>query len=264
MSIFQSLETIPLYINYFFKVVDKHFIQAPYIFQIYSKLLNGIKNNNGIVEIEKIREALLLDNSIVKDLNFGAGSKVSKSFQRSISSIARSGISSKKDCIFLGELIKINKPKTILELGTALGISTAYMAILAPSAKITSFEGNIGLIKKATGIIEELNIQNAEIIQGDIDLTLSQFVQSGREIDMAIIDANHTGKALLRYFDMLLPNMHKDGMMVIDDIRWSKSMYSGWREITKKSKVSISIEFQNRGLLFFRKCMQKQHYVLSY
>ncbi len=264
MSFFQSLKTIPLYVNYYLRVVDQHSIQAPYIFQIYSKLLNGIENNNGIEEIENIREALLSDNSIIKDLNFGAGSKVSKSHQRSISSIARSGISSKKDCIFLRELININKPKSILELGTALGISTAYLAISAPSAKVISLEGNVGLIKKATEISKQLYIQNIEFVQGDIDLTLSEFIRLGRKIDMAIIDANHTGQALLRYFDMIHPIMTRDGIMVIDDIRWSKSMYNGWREIIQSKEVTISLEFQNMGLLFFRKGMQNQHYVLSY
>ncbi len=237
-----------------------HALQAPFIYQFYSELIDGLNNKKSIQEIELWRELLLKDNSVVDEMSLGAGSRVKA---KTIASIAKHGISSKKDCLMLHELVRIIQPKVSIELGTSLGIATAYLAKAKVDCNIYTFEGNESLIKKSQELFTKLKCNNIQIIPGNIDDTFSKIVEPFDKIDMAIIDANHTQEALMRYFNILKLKMNETGILVIDDIRWSVEMYKGWKKIISDQHVSISIEFLNNGLLFFNKKLQKQHYVLS-
>jgi len=240
--------------------VDQHSIQAPFAFLFYSDLMRAIRNSNAIKEIEKARNRFLLDNSVIEGEDMGAGSRVAKVSK--ISSIARHGISSKRDCIFLYELANICKSATCIELGTSLGIATAYLSMSEFVKTLYTFEGNKILAEKASQLLSSLHTQKAQIIHGNINKELPVLLDSLDQIDLAIIDANHTGKVLLNYYELIIPKMNSNGIMVIDDIRWSDGMYRGWKKLTGEQDVSLSIEFLNKGLLFFKKGIQKQHYVL--
>jgi len=265
LSIVQQLRTIPLYIQYFLNVTDQHSLQAPFIFEFYSRLLRGIKNSDGIEEIEEIRKLYLKDKSKVFGSDLGAGSRVVKvEYGKSVASIARYGISSVKDCIFLSELVKIIQPETCIELGTSLGIATSYLAQSNEHSFVYTFEGNNSLVQKAKELFAQLNCENVQIIYGDIDKMLPEKLEQLEKVDFAVMDANHTYEALQYYFNMLRKKMSPAGIMVIDDIRWSVEMYRAWKKLISNESVSISIEFLNRGVLLFEKHLQKQHYILAY
>jgi predicted O-methyltransferase YrrM len=261
LRLLQQLKTIPLFVRYYLTVVDEHSIQAPFAFQFYKKLKNEIETSEGIKEIEDARLGFLSEQTKIVGEDLGAGSRARK--VSSFSSIARLGISSKNDCIFLQSLANICKAKVCIELGTSLGISTAYLSSSDCVKSMYSFEGNEGLAKKARALFKSLNIDKAHIIHGNIDGELPLLLNQLDVVDLALIDANHTRPALLRYYQMLAPKMSDGGVIVIDDIRWSVEMYKGWNKLISKSEVSLSMEFLNKGLLFFKKGMQKQHYVIS-
>ncbi len=265
MAIVKQLRTLPLYFNYFLNVTDQHSLQAPFIFNLYTNLIQGIKNNNGIEEIEVIRKSFLKDHTKIRGIDLGAGSRVTKSgYDKTVAMIAKHGISSKKDCIFLSELVKRIQPKTSIELGTSLGIATAYLANSIKHGSIFTFEGNEALVQKSKYVFHLVNCENVHLIKGDIDDMLPGQLTQLDKVDFAIIDANHTYRALLRYFDLLKVKMGDSGVMVIDDIRWSVEMYSGWKKLILDEAVTTSIEFLNKGVLMFKKRIQKQHYILSY
>jgi len=261
LNLFQQLATIPLFISYFFNVVDQHSIQAPFAYKFFNKLKESIKASNAIEIIEQERERFFLDNSNVTGDDFGAGSKVKHASR--ISSIARHGISSRKDSIFLHEIANIAKSEICIELGTSLGIATSYLANSKSVSRIYSFEGNEVLVKNAKKLFKKLNIDKVQLMQGNIDDELPAFLETIDTFDLVIIDANHTRNALINYYQLLKSKINPSGIIVIDDIRWSTGMYAGWRNIIQRQEVSISMEFLNKGLLFFEKGIQKQHYVLT-
>ena len=260
MNLVYKLNTLHLYIRYFFNVVDRHSIQPPFAYQFFNKLKDAIDATIPIHDIEKERQAFASDSSLVAEQDFGAGSKFRDS---SVSSIARFGISSIKSCIFLHQLANTTNAATCIELGTSLGIATAYLARSRPLKRLYSFEGNKALAEKAKGLLTRLEIDNVQIIEGNIDRELPALLDDIASVDLAIIDANHTKKALIAYYEMLRSKMNSHGVIYIDDIRWSRDMYLGWQELCLKQEVSISMEFLEHGLLFFEKGMQKQHYVLT-
>ena len=129
--------------------------------------------------------------------------------------------------------------------------------------KVYSLEGNGVLVEKAKDLLHRLDIENVQILEGNIDSELPTLLDKVESIDLVIIDANHTRKALCYYFQLLISKMGTHGIMFIDDIRWSRDMYGGWQELLQRSEVTLSMEFLNFGLLFFEKGIQKQHYIQS-
>ncbi len=264
MRFIQQFKTVPSYISYFLRVVDRHSLQAPFIFKFYSDLVEGIKSQHEDPEIEKIRKAMLADKTKIRGIDYGAGSSYVPDTSREISKIAKSGISSPKSCRLISCIARCQQPQTIIELGTSLGILTAYLSRAIPKGKIFTFEGNSDLCDQAKSISNFLSCKNIELVEGDIDQTLKMTLDKISEVDFAIIDANHTKRALLTYYGMIKQKISNEGLIFIDDIRWSTEMYEGWLEITRDPDVKISIEFLQNGLLFFKTGLSKQHYILSY
>lgn len=265
MRFFQQLLTIPLYISYFFRVVDRHSLQAPYIFNFYSKLVNGLKSQKEFPDIEVIRKALQQDHRAICGADFGAGSRVvNLGGNRTIASIARHGVSSPGDCLLLSQLVKMVQPANCIELGTALGLTTAYLSRAMPNGLIHSFEGNPDLCKIAAENWQKLACKNIKLVSGDIDEYLPKLLRQVESVDFAVIDANHTSQALLRYLHWIKSHLSTGAVVYIDDIRWSLEMYDAWQQATKDKDVALSIELLNSGLLIFEEGLPKQHYILSY
>jgi len=260
LPLIQQLKTIPLYIQYFFSVVDEHSIQAPLAFQIFNELKKGRKEARSNDEIEQYRRVFQKDHAQITDDDMGAGSMVSK--VNTISSIAKYGISSEKDCLFLRKMAELCEAKICLELGTSLGIATSYLANAKNVDLVYTFEGKMQLVKKARQLFDDLHIKKIQIVEGDIDDELPAALDHIDHVDLAIIDANHQKKALLAYFNLLKAKVSSHGVIIIDDIRWSTDMYQGWLKLVKSNDVSLSMDFLNKGVLFFEKGIQKQHYIL--
>lgn len=264
MALFQKLKTLPLFLNYFLQSVDEHSLQAPFAFEMYSKLKTAKKGQKTDPDIEAARIKYLNNHEVISDQDLGAGSQIeSKSSSRKLSTIARYGISSQEDCTFLKGLINCCPSSVCIELGTSIGIATAYLARSGHFEHVYSFEGNEVLVKHASTLLSSLDCDNWEIIEGNIDYKLPKLLQSTENIGFALIDANHTSTALLRYFDLLAEKMASNGIMLIDDIRWRMDMYSGWKELISRKKITLSLEYAQKGIVFFKQGIPKQHYVVS-
>jgi len=252
------------WLKYYHFQTDEHSLHSPFLYKFYTEIIKS-KDDISITDfdlIETQREDFLKSTELIDMLDLGAGSKVAKKNQRRVSEIARSSTSNKKFSAFLNRIILYFKFKNVLELGTSLGINTAYLAHKT-SANITSFEGDPSLCKMASNHLYQYN--NATVVQGNIDETLPLHLNSTKEdIDMVYFDANHTYKATINYFELIIPQCHKNSILIFDDIHWSKEMKNAWEQIQKHPQVTASIDIFDAGLIFLNPDLSKQHYILSF
>ena len=265
MRFFELFKTIPLYINYYLHAVDEHSLQAPFVFEFYTSLKQNLNKARSYSDIERLRHKLLNDLSIIQIEDVGAGSRRNRRTSvKTIRQIAKNEVSHWEKCAFLSALIQAGGFPNCVELGTSLGITTAYLSRTCISGKIFTFEGDIGLCELASSHFKNLACNNVKIIQGNIDDTLTTFLEKSPPIECAIIDANHTSMALERYFLQFMTNFAYGGIIIIDDIRWSTDMYKGWNKLLKHPAVSISLEFRDIGVLIINADKIRQHYVLEF
>ena len=154
------------YLRYYFSASNGkgHGIHSPFVFEFINKILKDERQYECYADIEKQRDLLLQSDELVEIEDFGAGSAVMKSNKRLIKKIALSSLKSKKYAQLLYRIVQYYKPQTIVELGTSLGITTAYLAKGNVAGKIFTCEGSLAIAAIAKNNFEQLKIKNIQIV----------------------------------------------------------------------------------------------------
>lgn len=226
-------------------------IHSPFIYQFYKNVLQT-PDRHVINAIEAERKKLLKDNRIIAQLPIGAGSKRNalKNDIR-VRDIAEASLSTGKDCRALHQIITFLNAKNVIELGTSLGISTAYMAKGNPKTIITTIEGNPHVSIIAREVFDLLKLSNIHSVTGLFDEVLEDVLKDLPKIDLAYLDGNHLYASTLKYFDIILNKIHDQSGVIIDDIFWSEEMYRAWVDIQNHDAVTCTIETMTKGYVFF-------------
>jgi predicted O-methyltransferase YrrM len=156
-----------------------------------------------------------------------------------------------RDALALYLLVDSFKPKRILELGTNVGISSAYMAAAqqATDGTVTSLEGSKGRAAVAKRVHAALGLMNVEYVPGNFEDTLdSTLDRLGCSVDFAFIDGHHEYAPTLHYFDRIWNHSTEHAVFVFDDIRWSFGMVRAWRMLQKDPRLELVIDLCGMGL----------------
>jgi predicted O-methyltransferase YrrM len=242
-----------------------HGMHSPFVFEFITKILNDKTVYPGYEKVETLRNRLLNDSTILVVEDFGAGSTVDKKSKRSISSIAKNAAKPKKFGQLLFRMVKHYQPATILELGTSLGITAAYLSFAKPDARLITLEGSKEISGVAKQNFQNLELKNIELLEGNFDNTLSSVVRGLSSVDFSFIDGNHRKEPTERYFKELLAKTNNDSILVFDDIHWSNEMEAAWETIKNDAAVTCSIDLFFIGIVFFRKeFKEKQHFAIRF
>ena len=109
-----------------------------------------------------------------------------------------------------------------------------------------------------------MNVTNIELNIGRFDIILPEVISEAGKLDFAFIDGNHTCQATLSNFEMLLKIAHNDTVFVFDDIHWSSGMEKAWNEISEHERVTVSIDLFRMGIVFLKKELSKQKFVIRF
>ena len=174
-------------------------------------------------------------------------------------------LKSKKFAQLLYRIVQYYQPKTIVELGTSLGITSSYLAAGSTTTKLFTSEGSANIAAKATQIFTNLKYTNLTLVEGDFAKTLPPLLSSLQEIDLAFIDGNHKKEPTLNYFHQLLQHSTNSTILIFDDIHWSAEMEAAWEQIKKHAKVTLTIDFFFIGLVFINTDFkEKQHFKIRF
>jgi len=255
------------YLQYFFTASNGkgHGMHSPFVFDFITKILNDKTIYPEYEKVEALRNQLLNDNTVLEVEDFGAGSVIDKKNKRTISSISKNAAKPKKFAQLLFRMIKYYQPPSVLELGTSLGITTSYISLAKPDARLITMEGSKEIAEVTKRNFRNLEIRNIEIVEGNFDNTLSSVVRGLSTVDFAFIDGNHKKDPTERYFKEFLAKTNNDSILVFDDIHWSSEMEAAWETIKKDAAVTCSIDLFFIGIVFFRKeFKEKQDFVVRF
>lgn len=229
-----------------------HGIHSPFVYTFVQSVLNDNKSYYAYAEVEKLRRRMLKDNSVIEVQDLGAGSSVSKTNKRKIKEIARAALKPPKYAQLLFRIANFYQPQHILELGTSLGITTAYLASAIPKAKILTIEGAPAIASKALRNFESLDLRNITLIGGNFNDALQPALQELSVVDLAFIDGNHRKAPTLEYFGWILKHSRPETILIFDDIHWSAEMEEAWETIKQNPAVTCTIDLFFIGLVFLR------------
>ena len=242
---------------------NRHGVHSPFVYDMFAEIFNDSKQFYAFEELEVLRKEMLKSTETIEVTDLGAGSKSLKSNLRKVRSIAKTALTKEQFAQVIFRLINRHQPQTIVELGTSLGLQTAYMALANPNANILTFEGCPNTLAYAKKNFERLGIKNITCIEGNMDDTLAPTLNSIERIDFAFLDGNHTEEATKRYAGLLHAKSHTESIWVVDDIHWSPGMNKAWQHLVEQPENTISIDLFQMGLLFRREGIEKQHFDLK-
>jgi predicted O-methyltransferase YrrM len=111
-------------------------------------------------------------------------------------------------------ILRINKPKRILEIGAAIGYSAIRMAISNPETEIITIEKDPLRFDEAIHNVKKLELQNkVKVILGDA-LEIGEVIQGYAPYDVIFIDA---AKGKYQAFFELFSTMLKPGGIILSD-----------------------------------------------
>lgn len=252
------------YLRYLRQRTNEHGIHSPFVFELYNSVFKSLHDYYAFSEIDALRKRLSVDERKISVNDLGAGSSFTNNNERSVKHILRTAVKAPKYSRLLFRLADYFQPKTILELGTSLGISTASLAIAQSKSKVLTIEGSPEILKAARQNFELLKIKNIETFSGNFDDVLPGVLKQLPGLDLVFFDGNHRKLPTLSYFHQCLEKAHNESVFIFDDIYWSKEMTEAWEEIKIHPSVTVTLDIFQMGIVFFRKEQVKQHFVLTY
>lgn len=265
---YSKLKLASKYLQHYFTASNGkgHGVHSPFVFQFIKDVLNDNRNYYCYETIENVRQRLKHDETILTIDDFGAGSRVNARNKRSVAAIASSSLKPKKFAQLLFRIVNYYKCANILELGTSLGITTAYLASANNNTPVITMEGALQIAATAQKNFDALHLKNIKIITGNFDETLENVISKKFEtIDFAFIDGNHRKEPTIKYFEQLLSKTNEQSILIFDDVHWSKEMEDAWEIIKSNDAVTLSVDLFYIGIIFFRKeQLQKQHFTIRF
>jgi predicted O-methyltransferase YrrM len=136
---------------------------------------------------------------------------------------------------FLNIIIKIKKPRNILEIGTAIGYSAIIMLNSYKNAKLLTIEKDIDRAEIARNNFKRASLlDRVELILGDAIEVLPNL---NKKYDVIFIDASKGHYE--EFFNECLRILNKDGLLICDNI-----LYKGYIE------GEMSVKHKRRTIVY--------------
>ncbi|MCY7409788.1 MAG: class I SAM-dependent methyltransferase [Chitinophagales bacterium] len=252
------------YLKYLLKAEGAANIHSPFVFDFVKQVLHDNRNFYCYHNIEELRNALSESKEIIEVKDWGAGSQVSSADRRRIRSIVKHAATKPAFAQLLFRMGVHYESKKILELGTSLGITTLYLSSISKEAKVISIEGDATLAAAAKNVFDSMEQKNITLLQGSFEEHIHPALKILQQVDFVYVDGNHRKEATLNYFKTILEFTHEKSILVFGDIYWSEEMKLAWKEIKAHPQVTISIDLFFMGIIFFRKELSKQDFIIRY
>lgn len=239
-------------------------IHPPFAFELVSKVVYNSEKLNPEGSADSYRRNILKSRESIVLEGYGAGSKKTRGQKRRISSIARFSSVTVKQGHMLSRLVNWYNPAQVLELGTGLGISTAYLAASMRGATLISVEGDTGKAAYASTSLEAAGFSNLKLINDTFAACLPGLLIDLPERSIIFLDGDHRYEPTLSVVNSILDKKLDETLIVLDDIYWSEEMQQAWDNLRGHERISLSVDLFYMGILVCRPGMQKQDYCVTF
>lgn len=241
----------------------RHGTHSPFVYKLADEVIYNKRQFAQYNIIEAQRKKLLQDDTMIQVTDLGAGSHLNKDRTKKVKEIAKNALKSPALAQLIHRLAKFSNPKSVIELGTCLGITSAYLSTAAPEASVFTIEGCPQTAAVAKQNFEDLKLNNIRLEVGNFDHILPGILAEQEQLDFVYIDGNHRKDATLNYFNWCLPKVHENTMLIFDDIYWSAGMKEAWAAIKAHPQVTVTIDLFWIGLVFFKKGQAREDFKLK-
>lgn len=221
-----------------------------------------------IRQIEALRRLLLVSPQPFEMVDYGAGTRSDPTHGSVTTSTRTIGAMTRYSkspmwAKLLFRLVRALEPETVLELGSCVGISAAYLGAglrLNGHGRLISLEGVPALAERSARTLEELGLTDVgEIRLGEFGETLPAAIDDLKPVGCAFIDGNHEETATLEYAEQVLATAAPEALLVFDDINYDDSMRRAWQTIRHDQRYALTIDLRAVGLAVVSESAASRH-----
>jgi predicted O-methyltransferase YrrM len=169
-----------------------------------------------------------------------------------VGDVSRRASTHPKWALMMFRLIRETKPEKCLELGTCLGVSSAYQAAalqLNGHGSLVTLEKSEVRVSKALQHVDKLGLANVKALPGLFSDTLPSVLSTHTPVEFAFIDGHHDGHATIEYFRQIAPHtVAGRSILIFDDIDWSTDMKQAWQTIKNDERMYLTVDLFKWGI----------------
>jgi predicted O-methyltransferase YrrM len=155
------------------------------------------------------------------------------------------------DAYMLYVLVREFRPQTVVELGTNVGISSAYLAAGQSRngfGRTVTFDASPYRQRLARELHGEIGVHNVDCVCGLFTDTLVPQLNRGARVELAYIDGHHQYQPTLDYFDQICRHAADLCVFIFDDINWSDGMRNAWSSLKSDPRFTIIVDLRRMGI----------------
>ena len=254
------------FIEYKIKADTRYKIHSPFVFDLINKVFRDKEYKNDFALLDPFVHELKDSKAVIETTDFGAGAGQSdyKVYLKPVGKIVKERSHTISRLHLMYNLVRYFKPDNMLEFGTAAGVSSLYLKKGLPGSRMITMEGCPGLSAISRENFSKMNIQNIEIANGNFDVLLDEILKRFDKLDFVFFDGNHRKEPTLDYFNRCIDKADENTLFLFDDIHWSKGMEAAWNTIKEDERVSITVDIFWFGLVFFKRGVVKQNFIVKF
>lgn len=202
-----------------------------------------------VAAIERERERLLGRDDLLVDGTLGEGMPYDAT-----ATVAEACAISKAPAAarLLYHLVAAFRPRSVVELGTNLGISAAYLAAAlranGDGGRLATLDASPYRLRVARELHARLKLRNVEYVHGRFVDTLEPVLRGTGPVDLAFVDGHHLYEPTLAYTGTILAHARPGALLVFDDIRWSGEMRRAWAALQADERFSLVVDAGMMGV----------------
>lgn len=259
-------------LHYWWRARCHFHVHSPFVYDFFQKVLLPKSKKEFGKKAEEYRGRLLKDQAPLFKTHQGANSKRLVPERKTVAEEAsKSGIAPKYGHLLM-QMVHYYQLCNILELGTSLGLGTAYLALGQShlnEKQLISIEGCPSTYQSVKSHFKELKASNPEL--GHVQIRQGRFEEQGpkalgalKQLDLLFLDGDHQYDSVLQNFQLCAGQAHQNAIFIIDDIHWSPGMLKAWKTIQAMPNVTLTIDLFQMGVVFFNPRLAKENLVLRY
>ena len=232
------------WLQYLGKARGNRWLHSPFLFAFYKVYSTPPKL---LQRVEDWRRNLLKNTELLS--YYDPGTHMPRSIP--VSKLAKRALLPPHSAAQLANLVSFFSPDAILEMGTCLGTTSAYLALTNPKAQVLSLEGVGPIAQLAQEGWDYAQISSIELRVGLFSDTLPQVLNDWsteqRQSVVVYIDGHHRFEPTLAYWNLLQNSELPISAVVFDDIRWSAGMWNAWNTIKRERPNDVWLDLGRQG-----------------
>ena len=228
------------FIQFYFRARTIYQIDSPLIFSFCNEVLD----NATLVKTpitNHYRDQCLKDNTSFSRSKINEKSRMSNDSKLVVKNIAKTASSSHYKYKRIVSLAKWNNCRRILELGTNLGFTA--LALAENGFEVDSVEGDKNTFSYVS---KKMNHSNLNLHFSEF----KEFLHScTKKYDLIFIDGDHNYESTLSLVKKSKNLLNPNGLIIIDDIRWSSDMKRAWRSIAENAHWNLCLDLFLLGIV---------------